>query len=260
MPLLFWPLQMCCLEAVHKFGSICINGGSLDRRYFFITFMFVPVAEPYLWCMYNFSHFKEPDERVVIEFMKQHPFAMLIGNSNGRAIATQVPLMIEEREGKLFLLGHVTRKQDHHLVFDENAEALVIFTGAHAYVSATWYENPQNVSTWNYSSVHARGTLAFLNDDGLKDALRKLSLHYEKYNRQSETIFDNLPEDYTDRLIKAIVGFEIEVTSLDHVFKLSQNRDEKSYHNIIDHLNAEAGEAAEVAKVMEERKEKVFKK
>ncbi|QNA46142.1 FMN-binding negative transcriptional regulator [Lacibacter sediminis] len=210
--------------------------------------------------MYNLSHFKEPDEQVVVEFMKQHPFAMLIGNADGRSVATQVPLMIEEREGKLYLLGHVTRKQDHHLVFEKNAEALVIFTGAHAYVSATWYENPQNVSTWNYSSVHARGQLRFLDEQGLADALRKLSLHYEHNNVHSATTFDNLPEDYTARLMKAIVGFEIEVTSLEHVFKLSQNRDEKSYHHIIDHLKAEGGEAAEVAKVMEERKDKVFKK
>jgi transcriptional regulator len=208
--------------------------------------------------MYNFPHFKEPDDKVIVEFMKHHPFAMLIGNSNGRAIATQVPLMIEEREDKLFLFGHITRKQDHHLVFEENKEALVIFTGAHAYVSATWYENKQNVSTWNYASVHARGTLTFLNEASLKDALRKLSLHYEKYNTQSETTFDNLPGDYTDRLVKAIIGFEIEVSSLDHVFKLSQNRDEKSYHHIMDHLKAEGGEAADVAKMMEERKDKVY--
>ncbi|MEJ8843233.1 FMN-binding negative transcriptional regulator [Lacibacter sp. H375] len=208
--------------------------------------------------MYNFSHFKEPDEQVVVEFMKQHPFAMLIGNADGRSVATQLPLMIEERESKLFLLGHVTRKQDHHLVFEKNTEALVIFTGAHAYVSATWYENQQNVSTWNYSSVHARGQLRFLDENGLADALRKLSLHYEHNNVHSATIFDNLPEEYTARLMKAIAGFEIEVTSLEHVFKLSQNRDEKSYHNIIDHLKAEGSEAAEVAKVMEERKDKVF--
>ncbi len=215
-------------------------------------------AEPYLWRMYNLSNFKEPDEQVIVEFMKQHPFAMLIGNADGRSVATQLPLMIEEREGKLYLLGHVTRKQDHHLVFEKNTEALVIFTGAHAYVSATWYENPQNVSTWNYSSVHARGQLRFLDEKGLADALRKLSLHYEHNNMHSATIFDNLPEEYTARLMKAIVGFEIEVTSLEHVFKLSQNRDEKSYHNIIDHLKAEGAEAAEVAKVMEERKDKVY--
>lgn len=210
--------------------------------------------------MYNFSHFKEPDEKVIVEFMKQHPFAMLIGNSNGRAVATQAPLMIEERNGKLLLLGHLTRKQDHHLVFEENKEALVIFTGAHAYVSATWYENKQAVSTWNYSSVHVRGQLVFSDDEGLIAALRKLSLHYEKNDPQSPTVYDNLPVDYLEKMRKAIIGFEIEVTSIDHVFKLSQNRDEKSYHSIIDKLKEQGGEAAEVAKTMEERKDKVFEK
>lgn len=210
--------------------------------------------------MYNSAQFKEDDEQQVLAFMKAHPFAMLIGNSNGRAVATQVPLMIEEREGTLFLLGHITRKQDHQLVFEENAEALVIFTGAHAYVSATWYENPQNVITWNYSSVHVHGKLVFLDDERLADALQKLSLQYEKNNTQSSTVYNNLPAEYTAKMLKAIVGFEIEVASLDHVFKLSQNRDAKSYDSIISHLKEEGSEAAEVAKTMEERKEKVFGK
>lgn len=210
--------------------------------------------------MYNSAHFKEEDQLLVVEFMKQHPFAMLIGNKNGRAFATQVPLMIEERDGKLFLLGHFNRKQDHQLVFEENAEALVIFTGAHAYVSATWYENPQNASTWNYSAVHVRGSLSFLNEEGLIDALRKLSLQFENYNRQSVTVYDNLPEADVVKMLKAIVGFEIEIASIDHVFKLSQNKDEKSYSTIITKLKERGGEAAAVAKTMEERKDKVFKK
>jgi transcriptional regulator len=210
--------------------------------------------------MYNSRQFKEHDERVVVEFMKQHAFAMLIGNSNGKAIATQIPLLIEEKEGKIILLGHITRKQDHHLVFEENKEALVIFSGAHAYVSATWYENPQNVSTWNYSSVHARGQLKFVDEQGLIDALRKLSLHYEHNNINSSTIFDNLPKEYAEKMLKAIIGFEIEVTSVEHVFKLSQNRDEKSYQNIISQLKEQGGEAEEVAKTMEQRKDKVFEK
>ncbi len=219
-------------------------------------FLFLHLA--YLHFMYSNPHFNEHDEARVIDFVKQHPFAMLIGNADGRSVATQLPLMIEEREGKLYLIGHVTRKQDHHLVFEKNTEALVIFTGAHAYVSATWYENQQNVSTWNYSSVHARGQLRFLDEQGLADALQKLSLHYEHNNVHSATVFDNLPEEYTARLMKAIVGFEIEVDLVEHVFKLSQNRDEKSYHHIIDHLKEEGGEAAEVAKMMEERKAKVY--
>ena len=68
-----------------------------------------------------------------------------------------------------------------------------------------------------------------------------------------------MPVEYTSRLIKAIVAFEIEVTSLEHVFKLSQDRDEKSYDNIVDKLKLQGGDAEEIAVIMENRKHKVFK-
>jgi len=208
--------------------------------------------------MYNLPHFKEPDKAVVIEFMKQHPFAMMIGSANDRSVATQIPLLFEERNGKMILLGHMMRKQDHHLAFVKNPNVLVVFTGPHTYVSATWYSNPHQASTWNYLSVHARGKLTFLDEAGLTDALRKLTMHFEKQNPHSSTVFDNLPADYTNELMKAIVAFEIEVESIEHVFKLSQNRDKESYEHIIEKLKEESGEAAEVAKMMEERKSKVF--
>ena len=208
--------------------------------------------------MYNLTHFKEPDQSVVIDFMKQYPFAMLIGNADGRSVATQIPLLFEERNGKMILLGHMMKKQDHQLAFEKNPDVLVVFTGPHTYVSATWYEDPHQASTWNYVSVHARGSISFLDEQGLKEALQKLSSHYEQHDPHSTTVFNNLSHDYTSPLLKAIVAFEIEVDSVEHVFKLSQNRDEKSYHHIIDHLKAEGGEAAEVAKMMEERKEKVY--
>lgn len=208
--------------------------------------------------MYNLTHFKEPDRSVVIDFMKQHPFAMLIGNADGRSVATQIPLLFEERNGKMILLGHMMKKQDHQLAFEKNPDVLVIFTGPHTYVSATWYKDPHQASTWNYVSVHARGSISFLDEQGLKDALQKLSSHYEQHDPHSTTVFNNLSHDYTSPLLKAIVAFEIEVDSVEHVFKLSQNKDEKSYHHIIDHLKAEGGDAAEVAKMMELRKEKVY--
>jgi len=208
--------------------------------------------------MYNLSHFKEPDQAVVVEFMKQHPFAMLIGNADGRSVATQIPLLFEERDGKMFLLGHMMRKQDHQTAFEKNPDVLVVFTGPHTYVSATWYKDPHQASTWNYISVHARGTLSFLDEKGLADALRKLSLHYEHQNPHSSTIFDNLTDEYKLPLLKAIVAFEIEVSSVEHVFKLSQNRDEESYQHITEKLKAEGADAAEIAKLMEERKSKVF--
>jgi transcriptional regulator len=58
--------------------------------------------------------------------------------------------------------------------------------------------------------------------------------------------------------MKAIIAFEVEITSIDHVFKLSQNRDEKSYDNIIARLKQDNGDAKAIAEMMESRKSKLF--
>ncbi len=210
--------------------------------------------------MYNYPQYKENDREKLIAFMRQHPFVMLIGAAaSGRIEATQVPVLLEEKEDRLFLYGHVARKSDHHHALDERPDALVIFTGAHAYVSGAWYTgNPHQASTWNYISVHARGTLKWMDDEGLVELLKKLSLHFENGDTSSSTIYENLPADYLDKLRKAIVGFEIEVTELDNVHKLSQNRDEKSYDNIVRQLKQQEGDGKTVGQWMEERKSKVF--
>ena len=209
--------------------------------------------------MYNLAHFKEKDQQTVIDFMKQHPFAMLIGCSDNLSFATQIPFLFEERDNTLFLIGHMMRKQDHQRAFEKNPEVLVVFTGPHTYVSATWYDNPHQASTWNYMSVHARGKIRFTDQLGLEDALKKLTLHYENNNPHSSTVFDNLPEDYRNHLMKSIVAFEIEVNSIENVFKLSQNRDEKSFHNIIDKLEVQDEDGKLIAEEMMKRKDQLYK-
>jgi transcriptional regulator len=211
--------------------------------------------------MYNYPHYKEPDKEKVIEFMRSNPFVTLIGCDQKKRIeATQIPVLIEEKDDKILIHGHIARKSDHHKAFEENAAVLVLFTGAHTYVSGTWYSgNPQQASTWNYISVHARGQIKFLNEAALIALLKKLSLYFENNNLHSSTIYDNLPTEYKEKMIKAILAFEIEVTELDNVFKLSQNRDETSYDNIASQLKQQEGSAKEIGELMEERKGKVFK-
>ena len=211
--------------------------------------------------MYNYPHYKEQDREKIIGFMKDHPFITLIGaDKNGRIEATQIPVLIEEKEGKLFIYGHMAKKSDHHRAFEENPNVLALFTGAHTYVSGTWYSgNPQQASTWNYISIHARGQIKFLDETALVGLLKKLSLHFENNNLTSSTIYDNLPVDYKEKMIKAILAFELEVTEMDNVHKLSQNRDEKSYDNIVQQLKHQDGDAKEIGELMEKRKEQVFK-
>ena len=208
--------------------------------------------------MYDVPYFKEEDQDEIIQFMKDHPFVFLTGSdAEQNPVVTQVPVFIDERDGRYFLTGHIMRNTDHHKAFVQNNKVLAVFTGPHTYVSATWYTKPVG-STWNYMSVHAKGTIRFGDTDELKSVLQRLSLHYENGNTASSTVFDNLPDEYTERMVKAIVPFEIEITELKHIFKLSQNRDEKSYDNIIRQLKQKDNDAKIIAAIMEKRKSKVF--
>lgn len=209
--------------------------------------------------MYDLPHHKEHDPSIISEFIDQHPFAVITGcDADNKPVATQIPVFIEEKNGRKLLRGHIMKNTDHHKAFIHNPNVLVIFSGSHTYVSGTWYDNPFTPSTWNYMSVQVKGIVSFLDDDALIDMLRMTTLHFEKYDQSSTTIYDNLPSEYTKKLMKAIVAFEIEVVDIDTVFKLSQDRDEKSYDNIIIRLKELGGDGQVIAREMEKRINKVF--
>jgi transcriptional regulator len=181
--------------------------------------------------MYKLSHFTENEQQLVIDFMKENSFALITGFGKEYPVATQIPLEIEEKDGKLFLSGHIMKKTDHHIAFEANENVLVVFTGAHCYVSASWYTNPQTASTYNYMAVHAKGKIKFTDEERTYEAIKAVTNKYEG----TETIaaFNNMPKEYTMQHIKAIVGFTIEVESVENVFKLSQNKTEAEKINII---------------------------
>lgn len=209
--------------------------------------------------MYNFPYFKEKDKQAILDFIEEYPFAFMVGSFlSGEPVATQIPVLLEERNGELFVQGHIMRNTDHHKAFIENSNVLFVFTGPSCYVSATWYSNPKNSSTWNYMSVHAAGKINFMSNNELITFMRKLSLKFENGNTQSPTIYDNLPEDYLNKMMPAIVGFEVKIEKLDNVFKLSQNRDKESYDNIISKLQAIGGDSALIAKELIKRKSALF--
>ena len=202
--------------------------------------------------MYKFSYYTEQDQQKVIAFMKENPFALITGIGENYPVATQIPLAIKLKDDKIFLEGHMMRKTDHHLAFEKNNNVLVLFTGPHCYVNAIWYTDPNIGSTWNYMTVHAKGKISFKDEEGTRHAVKALS---DKYTgTSSQSAFDNLPKEYIDHMVKAIVGFSIEIEELDNVFKLSQNRDEASQRNIIEQLKKRGdANSAAIADEMEKR-------
>jgi len=208
--------------------------------------------------MYSLPHFKAANEEEVFAFMRAHPFITLCGvTADGKPVATHVPVLFDERDGKLFLQAHIMRRQEHSIAFEQNPNVLAIFSGAHTYVSASWYSKPNTAGTWNYQAVHVRGTLKFLDDAGLHNLLVKLTDTFEN-NPHSPALVKHMEDGYVTGLMKAIIAFDIEITGIDHVFKLSQNRDEKSYDNIMEHLGHTDADGKIVAERMKHNKHNVF--
>ena len=200
--------------------------------------------------MYNLKHFKANNPEEVIAFMHQNPFVVLCGvDENNKPIATHIPVLIEESDGKIFLIAHVMRKQLHTIAFENNANVLAIFSAAHSYVSANNYHQQNTASTWNYQAVHASGTIEFLGEEALLNLLVKLTEKFEN-NSNSVALVQKMDKQYVLDNMQAIVAFKIEVTNIEHVFKLSQNKDAATREKIIESLEQKDNDAKRVAEAM----------
>jgi transcriptional regulator len=202
--------------------------------------------------MYDIPYFKAEHPEEVLSFMRANPFGLICGvDEKNKPVATQVPFLFEERENKLFLQVHFMKKQDHTNAFMQNPQALVVFSGAHSYVSASWYENKQIASTWNYLSVQVSGTISFQNSDFLHGLLTRLTENFESPG--SPSLVQHMDPAYVNQMMQAIIAFEMEVLTLRHVFKLSQNRDKQSHGNIVSELNKQGPDSREIARLMREK-------
>lgn len=190
--------------------------------------------------MYKMDHFTEKNLDKVLAFMKENSFAVLTGFGEMYPEATQIPLEIKSVNDKLFLSGHIMKKTAHHKAFEKNNKVMVVFTGPHCYVSADWYHNPQSASTWNYMTVQVKGTINFTDEAGTYEAIKAVTNKYE--GTKTAAAFNNMPTEYISQLLKAIIGFKIEVESIENVFKLSQNKSLDEQKNIIFQLKKRGDE------------------
>ena len=204
--------------------------------------------------MYNIPYFKASNHQEVIDFMQANPFVTICGvDANGLPVATHIPVLIKIENDVVTISGHMMRKQDHSNAFEINKNVLVIFSAPSAFVSANWYTTKNMGSTWNYQTVHARGTLEIMDEAHLRQLLTDLTLHFEK-DADSPTQVKNLSEEYMQQNMKAIYSFDLVVMDLQHVFKLSQNRDEASHANIVNELSNGAPACKHMAAAMSKKK------
>lgn len=173
--------------------------------------------------MYIPLSFLESDTKKLHEFMDAHGFATLISSASDAPIASHLPILLERGEGQQGrLIGHFARANSHWEIA-LTGSALVIFHGPHAYVSPGWMDSRNVVPTWNYVAVHAYGTLRLIEDrDQVRDIVRRTVEKYES-SREQPWSMNNPEPDFIDKLLTAIVGFEIDIERLEGKWKLNQN-------------------------------------
>ena len=177
--------------------------------------------------MYIPKPFEITDTAWCHALMRAQSFAaMITADDAGVPFATHLPILVDPARGPLGTLrGHVARANPHWRYLSAGRPTLVIFAGAHAYVSPSWYATHPSVPTWNYVAVHATGTGALVEDpEPVKTLLADLVRTYESSGPTAWSL-EGLPADYLAGMQRGIVAFEIPIERLEGKAKLSQNRD-----------------------------------
>lgn len=201
--------------------------------------------------MYVPSSFRMDDPAELRAFMRRHSFATLVTQGRGGMVASHLPLLLDPDAGpRGRLLGHMARANPQWR--DVDGEALAVFSGPHAYISPTWYETPGTVPTWNYAAVHAYGPLRLVEDrDALRDILRRTVATYERPMPAPWT-YDEADPDI-DRMLGAVVGFEVEIARIEGKAKLNQNHPEERRRKVIRALEARTDDDSRaIARLMTE--------
>ena len=203
--------------------------------------------------MYIPKAFREDHINTLHKLMREYSFATLITQHEGVPFATHLPFILDAQRGPNgTLLAHMARANPQWHDFASAQDVLVIFQGPHAYISPSWYEVELSVPTWNYAVVHAYG-IPRLIEDG-EELYQLLKTLIETHEAQFEKPWPfQLPDDYLQKMMLGIVGFEIEITRLEGKFKLSQNRTASEREHIIAALQ-ESRDTLAVAELMTRKK------
>ncbi|WP_095093057.1 FMN-binding negative transcriptional regulator [Pseudomonas sp. Irchel 3A5] len=193
--------------------------------------------------MYVPSYFKDDDLDRLHALIEHTRLAILVTHDEHGMQASHVPLLLRADQGANgTLYGHLAKPNPQWRALKNGAQALVIFPGADAYISPSFYpakaEHGKVVPTWNYVAVHAYGVAQVFNDpQRLLDVVSGLTDKHES-GRASPWAVADAPADYIDKMLSAIVGFALPIERLEGKRKLGQNRSAADFAGVREGLTA----------------------
>jgi len=198
--------------------------------------------------MYRPAAFREDHLERIRDLIRDHPLGVLITGGAGSVNVNLLPFFLVEDGERLVLQAHLARANEQTADLGRGGEAVVMFLGPAAYISPSYYpskaETGRVVPTWNYAAAEARGEPRIIDDPvWVRSQIEDLTRRQEGGRPQPWAVGD-APEDFLDTMIRAIVGLEIVLTSLQGKWKVSQNQPETNRRGVIDGLEKEGRSTA----------------
>ncbi|MER8768826.1 FMN-binding negative transcriptional regulator [Mesorhizobium sp. M0092] len=213
--------------------------------------------------MYQPPHFQETRQDVLHGLIRAHPLGLLVSNGAEGPVANAIPFLLdapsllnEEVPPNGRLRAHLARANPQWRLLADNplSPVLVVFQGADAYVTPSWYETKREtgkvVPTWNYAIVQVRGIVTVVEDqDWLAEQISDLTMSQEG-DRATPWAVTDAPAPFIQSQIKGIVGLEIAITEINGKWKVSQNRPAADRIGVAEGLESEAASSADMVRLV----------
>ncbi len=200
--------------------------------------------------MYQPKKYKKQDPDYLYQFIKNHPFATLVVKGK-QLLATHIPVLIDGANAKNFrLYAHVANHNELLNFLEDDVEVLLIFQGAHAYISSSWYKE-KDISTWDYSAVHVNARIKLQSRQELENSLEKLVETFEK-KQQSPLYYKDIPKKMLVDHLPLITGFWADPFDIKGVAKLHQTFEKDDVNAVVEQLEKGDALSKELSKNIKE--------
>lgn len=185
--------------------------------------------------MYQPQKYKNNTSPFIYAFIQKYPFATIVVQGE-KLLATHVPVLVENDENGFRLFAHIANHNSMLPFIQDRKEMLLIFKGPDAYVSSSWYTDP-DIPTWDYSAVHINARIKVQSDMELRNSLEKLIFHFEK-NSKKPLCPTDIPKDIWDENFREITGFWLEPLECLGIEKLHQGFDPTDINLVTENLKS----------------------
>ncbi len=199
--------------------------------------------------MYQPKKYKKSDSQYLFDFIKSHPFATLVIKGE-RLLATHIPVLAEGNAENFKLYAHIANFNEMLPFLKNDVEVLLIFQGAHGYISSSWYQE-KDISTWDYSAVHVNAKIKLQTSEELEKSLDQLVHRFEK-GQEKPLYYNDLPRKMLIDHLPLITGFWCEPFKIEGVAKLHQSYKKEDITSTVEQLEKENGMSKELAKNIKE--------